>query len=328
MVVIMIKLHSFLLSGLVISSQLIGASADYSIYYKELKDLKKRPEVQILFDEDAHSGLSAIQRDIMTRKELGFFQRLARFMFLGLDVIVATPDTMPKLYAYVNTVSEQGRIITPTVFVTRKKGFFNAMASKLLMSTGGIVIGQKLLHDSSDEQIEAIVAHEIGHIKHNHVNKSLALSIVTRIIASQIGNAIISENGTWQNNMAKYLVVTEISSMLSALIINKRFEKEADLFACQCGKSNGIVSFFEFLQKKEQQQDDEFPAVLTVLEQNKAHLSHYDYSMLSLRYYLAKISHEYGRFVKYLYHETPLGAHPSHQARIDAAKAYLAQQQA
>jgi hypothetical protein len=47
-----------------------------------------------------------------------------------------------------------------------------------------------------------------------------------------------------------------------------------------------------------------------------------------MRYYLAKIGHECGRFVKYLYHETPLGAHPSNQARIDAAKAYLAQQEA
>ena len=46
----------------------------------------------------------------------------------------------------------------PTVFITRKENFFNACAAKVLTSSGGIVIGQDLIVESSEKELEAIVA--------------------------------------------------------------------------------------------------------------------------------------------------------------------------
>jgi hypothetical protein len=45
-----------------------------------------------------------------------------------------------------------------------------------------------------------------------------------------------------------------------------------------------------------------------------------------LRYYLAKGGHLCGKAFGYIYHNTPLGAHPSNEARIEAAQKYLQQE--
>jgi Zn-dependent protease with chaperone function len=345
MVVIMIKLHSFLLSGLVISSHLMGASVGRSVYYQELKNLRIDPQTKVMFDEDANDALGMIQRDIITYKELSWFQRFTRSALLGLDVVVVTPETMPKLYGYVEDVCNYGHMSMPVVFITRKEGFFNALALKVFMGVGSIVIGQKLLKKLSDQELEAIVAHEIGHIKHNHSNKMLVLNAakLAAIVSLMIYfykegdvsvDSIIDENGVevpvynFNGLLLKLYGISSVVSTIGAFVVNKRFEKEADLFACQFGKSQGIIDFFELIKQKEQERDDEFVITYDILQNNRVCLPSGKYISFIMRYYLAKIGHECGRFVKYLYHETPLGAHPSNQARIDAAKAYLAQQEA
>lgn len=327
------KLSTIVFSGLLISSHLIISTSNHGVYYNELKALKKAPETKALFDEEAHGGLSAIQRDITIYKELTFFQRWVRSDFLGLDVIIVTPATMPRLYAYVETVCQKAEIVMPTIFVTRKEGFFNAFAQKLLVSTGGIVVGQQLLHDVSDEELEAVVAHEIGHIMHNHVNKMMCLSIFKWIIYDRLCNFFIQLPANWTGTdlgkaTLKSIVAYNIASLVPSLIINKRFEKEADAFACECGKSDGIIKFFERLEQKWQSREGEFDVTYDLLQQNKADIIGIGYSFLALRYYMARSGHAVLKAFRSLYHDTFLGAHPSNQARIDAAKEYLAEQQA
>ncbi len=316
------KLCRVLLSGLLITSSFISSASSHGIYYTELEVLRNAPSTKQIFDEDAHSGLSKIHCDILTDKELSFFQRLIRGAFLGCDVVIVTSETMPVLYAYVDGICQKAEIVTPTIFVTRQDGFFNAFAQKLLVSTGGILIGQKLLHDLTDDAIEAVVAHEIGHIKHNHVNKMLALSVVDWI-AYYVMLEAMSVKG--QPSGSEVLFAWVASSFVSLLIINKRFEKEADEFACKDnGKAKGIVEMFELILKKDELREEEFVAVGELLQQNWSQLSFYDNTMLGLRYSLAKFGHNFTKAYKHIYHNTFLGAHPSPEARIAAAKEYLA----
>lgn len=345
MVVVMMKRYSFLLFSVVFSSHLMGVSGGHGVYYQELKGLKVNQQTKVMFDKDANQALSMIQRDMITIKELSWFQRFVRSGLLELDVVVVTEEIMPKLYGYVKDVCKHGHMSMPVIFITRKEGFFNAFALKLLMSTGSIVIGQKLLKESSDQELEAIIAHEIGHIKCNHSNTLLALGAANltaigllMLYFYQEGDILAVNTIDQQGNPVQYYNcyrlllklygISSLVSTISAFLVNKRFEKEADLFACQFGKSQGIIDFFELMKQKEQERDDEFVITDDILQKNKDDFSFNDYGMFLIRYYLAKIGHECGKFVKYIYHETPLGAHPSHQARIDAAKKYLAQQQA
>ncbi len=333
------KFFQILLSGMVVLFQVPFIAAEttnnHGVYYQELKTFKKSPQTKEIFDEDAHYGLSTIQSDIITFKNLTYFQRMVRAAFLALDVVVVTPETMPLLYSYVDGICKKAHIETPTIFITRRKGFFNAAAQKLLMSSGGIVIGQKLMKESSDEALEAIVAHEIGHIKHNHVNKILALSVLNHILfltlSYKLGlleiNVAETKKGITVNDLGKFYALKVILSYLPSLIINKRFEKQADEFAYKVnGKGAGIIEFFELILKKEQLREEEFVSVYALLQENKDNISSSDYYDLIMRYYLAYAGHSFKKFYTKVYHETFVGAHPSHQSRIDAVKKYMAEQ--
>lgn len=161
-----------------IFTSLMQAETSQNIYIEELTAFKTSPDYQLIFNEDANPILQGIERDIENCQHLSWLQRLIRSTFLSQDVIVVTPKTMPKLYSYIETLCKTSEIKTPIVFLTREKGFFNAAAQKLLMSTGAIIIGQKLLLETSDKELESVIAHEMGHIKYNHVNKSMAINFL------------------------------------------------------------------------------------------------------------------------------------------------------
>ena len=318
------NLCKVVLSSLLITSHFMVLSGNHGIYYSELKAYKKDPATQEMFDEYAHSGLAKIQSDITIYKNLTFFQRFVRSAFLSQDVILVTPETLPKLYEYVDSICKKADIVTPAIFVTRKDGFFNAFAQKLFTSTGGIIIGQKLMHDLSDEAMEAIVAHEIGHIKYNHINKMMALSVVDWLAYFALLK-LLSNNGRISESRKCFAWIA--SSFVSVAVINKRFEKEADEFACkENGKSQGIIEFFEFILDKEQLREEEFVAIAELLQKNSADLSLWSNMTLNLRYQLAKLGHNFSKAYKYVYHNTFLGAHPSPEARIAAARQYLQQE--
>ena len=332
------NIYKVLLPGLLLASSFISATSNHGVYYSELRAFKKAAATKEIFDEDAHSGLAKIQRDITTYKNLSLFQRIVRSLFLMFDVVVATPETMPKLYAYTEGICKKANIKTPTIFITRQRWLLNAAAQKLLMSSGAIIIGQKLMHDISDDALEGVIAHEIGHVKYNHVNKSLGLYICRDICYFMLCKALKLDGliiGTSYEDvqaqiksikMKRFLL--DLSLYLAVfLIINKRFEKEADEFACKDnGKSKGMIEFFECMLQKEQLREEEFVAIKKLLQENWSELSLFDNMMLRGRYYIAKGIHLCGKAFHYIYENTPLGAHPSPEARIEAAKKYLQQE--
>ena len=312
---------------------------NHGVYYDELEKLKNAPETKLLFNEDAHPVLAEIQRDLIMCKNLTSFQRFVRCAFLALDVVVVTPETLPQLYEYIDSICKKAVIATPTIFISRKSSFLNAFAEKLLMSTGGIVIGQKLINELSDQAIEAVIAHEIGHIKYNHSNKHLALRALTLITGAIVWLKLgikqgIMESDTDAQKEMKVLIYwvklgafVNVFSYLPSLIINKRFEKEADEFAYKAnGKGAGIIEFFELILKKDELREEEFVSIYALLQKNKNNISISDYYSLIMSYYLARAGQLYWNLYNEIYHETFVGAHPSPQARIEAAKKHIRQQ--
>ena len=216
----------------------------------------------------------------------------------------------------------------PTIFVTRdvtwKQGIFNACAQKLFASSGAIVIGQKLLRETTDAELEAVVAHELGHIKYNHVNKRILLSILTIIATNTLNGCLPSEKKL--SSTTSFL----IKLYLPDLIINKRFEKQADEFAYKfVGKANGTIAFHENLIKRNKKYfDEDFEKTYDILQKNKPQLAILDRYLLTTRYYLASFFNKLNKTYRWIYLNTPLGAHPSSEERIQAVKDYLAQKEA
>lgn len=311
------------------------------VYIEELNNFKNSPDYQLIFkdNQDTHPLLQVTERNLVNYKQLSSLQRLIYSAFLALDTIVITPDTMPQLYAFIDDICAKAKIKTPVVFLTREKGFFNAAAQKLLMSTGAVVIGQKLLLETSQEELEAVICHEIGHLKHNHSNKHTAIALSTLLVAGAssyylskqaLGRADIDPALEWMRPLLQlmpYVVAGKIASLAVALIppfiINKRFEKEADEFAKTMGKSAGLIAFFKRLQAKQASLDHDFEHTRGMLDANKNNLSWSDYLELSASYYLTKW---HNKAYTWLYYNTSLGQHPSPEARIQEVQDYVASQ--
>lgn len=315
-------------------------------YRQEFKAFETNPHYRAIFDEDAHVGLKDIQADVENYKQLSFLQRCVRFAFLGLEVVVVTPETMPMLYGFIDTICKEQRIKTPTVFIAKDRGFFNAGAQKLLVSSGAIVIGKKLLEETSDKELQGVVAHELGHIVHNHVNKSILINYLSFFITNSALQYIFNRSNlqiglhlNLQYKMSIYkisidvlplitfYITSKIAPCIVSCIINKRFEKQADEFAYRVtDNGEGVIEFFEHLKKKEQSLENDFDGTYFTIKDNKAKIGYLDYYYLMARYGFAKAWHMIDKGYRWIYHNTRLGAHPSHENRIKAAKEYLAQQ--
>ncbi|MGB8468068.1 MAG: hypothetical protein WCE21_03610, partial [Candidatus Babeliales bacterium] len=125
---------------------------------------------------------------------------------------------------------------------------------------------------------------------------------------------------THMRNVAFWLTI----SLLPSLIINKRFEQEADRFACEkMGKATGIISFFTRIQNIEKEQDKEYERTKDMINQNKESFGSFLHGRFMGSYYAAKCSHLVNKGLKWLYHNTPLGAHPSPAERVKAAEEYI-----
>lgn len=288
-------------------------------YLNELKLLKKSVGYKNVFDLESNQDLRKIRRDINNYQQMDSIERSLYSVLLAQDTFAITEKTMPKLFSYIKDICEKSNIKVPTIFITSTEGILNAFATKLFATKGAILITQKIIKQSTDEELEAIVAHEIGHIKHNHVNKTIALNLLANIAAHQIANKILGENRSWLANIATYMA----GSLVTSFLISKRFEKQADAFACSLNKEKGIIGFFEKIEKRHDKNNQDFVDVRKELSDNKAKLSFGDNLKLNARYYTALISNKINNAFRAIYHHTPLGAHPSPKYRINKAKESL-----
>jgi len=317
--------HRIIFLSLSIFSSSLVSTSNHGIYYNELKALKKAPETKALFEQDIDGNsrttqdnlgiynpifldngerelfsqwdkirrtlsLGNIKRQITISKELSFIDRILIVGLCGYndDLIIVTDETMPALYNYVSSLSKEAKIVIPFLFISLKN--CSISSRKILTFRSSVVIGQQLLHDVSDEELEALVAQQIGHIKYYHTNKKALVN----------GIALIGF----------------IVPALSSLLVSKRFAKQADMFASEvAGKANGLIKFYKRLKEKDQLRMAEYDEVFKMLTENAATIPMLSYLILIIGYHMAKTE----RCIEEIYHKF---AYPSHQERIDAAKKY------
>ena len=150
---------------------------------------------------------------------------------LDCGTLVINEENMPQLYQYIQEICTTAKIPTPIVLVTILPGSCNAAAIKLLINSGVVMIGRDMFIETDDEEVEAVLAHEIGHIKHDHVNKKsflhaglAGLSLLSRAIMYHL----VKDRPSWGEhpiafNLLLGVVAGNVSEWLSKLIINKRF---------------------------------------------------------------------------------------------------------
>lgn len=150
-------------------------------------------------------------------------------------------NKMPSLYNYLQQICSKNNMTVPSVWLENS---WLEKASASEADKGRIYLSTKIIEQSGAEELEGILAHELGHIKHGHCIKTGLINIPTYVIA-----LILSKY--YAKGLVKRLLATYVSAnIVSNLIIGRKCEVEADRFAFENGKAKGLLSFFSRKQKQ------------------------------------------------------------------------------
>lgn len=128
----------------------------------------------------------------------------------------------------------------------------NAMIAGLLPHPRYVLFTDRLLNELSPDEIEAVLGHEVGHVRHHHLAfyvlfLALSLSVLTGLanladryfsVGSQVP-WLINWLGDWQAIIA--LLVMAVYVVIAFGFLSRRCEREADLFGCRavsCGRTD------------------------------------------------------------------------------------------
>jgi STE24 endopeptidase len=118
-----------------------------------------------------------------------------------------------------------------------------------------IVFFDTLIDSLDDEELEAVLAHELGHFKHKHVTKMLIASAFMTLISFAILGWLITQDWFFSglgvdthSNAAALLLFTLVSPVFTIFMqpisayFQRKFEFEADDFASNNAKASKMIS--------------------------------------------------------------------------------------
>lgn len=128
----------------------------------------------------------------------------------------------------------------------------NAMIAGLLPQPRYVLFTDRLLEELTPEELEGVLGHEVGHVRHRHMLLYLTFILLSLLLLSGLTSAIdrwlsaygwsggvFTRLGEWQTlvsilGLAAYIVV-------AFGFLSRRCEREADLFGCRalsCGRTD------------------------------------------------------------------------------------------
>jgi len=133
---------------------------------------------------------------------------------------------------------------------SKANAFFSGMLGKK-----SIVLYDTLIEENTDEELVAVLAHEVGHFKKKHVAKSIALSIVqTGVMLFILGLALKSEMLSEALKVSTHsfhigliafgILFSPISTVLGIFmnVFSRKNEFEADAFAKETSSKESLIS--------------------------------------------------------------------------------------
>jgi Zn-dependent protease with chaperone function len=122
----------------------------------------------------------------------------------------------------------------------------NAFATGFDGSTHVVLWDTLLDGRFSDGEITAVVAHELGHVKHRHVLKALGWFTLSALVALYVVSRVTRRRGDLAEpaNLPYALLVLTLVGLLAAPLANlvsRRYEAEADWQALQATKDPAAV---------------------------------------------------------------------------------------
>ena len=130
----------------------------------------------------------------------------------------------------------------------------NAMVLGIVPWARYVVFTDRLLHGLDDDEVDAVLGHEIGHVYHRHIvfyAAFLMLSAATVSLAGVAGLRLAVDlgAGTWLADAGDWLHLPPLIGMGVYLfvvfgLLSRRCERQADVFGCRagsCGSPNCVA---------------------------------------------------------------------------------------
>jgi Zn-dependent protease with chaperone function len=175
-----------------------------------------------------------------------------------------------------------------------------------------------------------MLAHELGHIKFNHANKSLKIYLPTFIVMyllvqssihldKESRNSYRLQTGCWP--LIDFRLPSLVAYVVTRLVYGKRLEQEADRFAYHdAGKARGLLSTLKDFERREKEFENDLQVASALLEENKLKIHSEDRFLLNLNYYLVRIFYGIGDWI---HHDSWIASHPRTAERIATIEKYL-----
>ena len=138
------------------------------------------------------------------------------------------------LLEMIHRISSQSGITTPKVYIA-EVGFPNAFAYSSPIAGRRVAITRPLFNLLTREELEAVLAHELGHLKHRDMELLFAIGLIPSLIFYVAYGLIFSSNNRQQSGYA-FIVALALMALsfvfnLVILGINRMRETYADINA-------------------------------------------------------------------------------------------------
>ena len=193
-------------------------------------------------------GIPALAKEVAFRLPPSTEKALGRDALAGLDRILLSPTQLPaahqeELRALFSRLASglEGAADYRLEMRSSKRLGANALA----LPSGIVVVTDQLVELAhSDDEIAAVLAHEIGHLRQRHALRRLLQDSATVLLVAAVTGDLTS--------------IASLASALPAMLLQAKysrdFEREADEFALDTMKRHGIPagSFAAILLRMEQ----------------------------------------------------------------------------
>ncbi len=142
-----------------------------------------------------------------------------RIVEYSMKVEQVSEDKYPKLHRMVEETSDRAGVDKPELMISRVE-MPNAFAYGNLFSGHKVAVTEGLLETLEEEEVEAVLAHEIGHLKHNDSEVMMFISILPAIFM-MLGRMLLWSSifGGRRRNGAPILLIA-FGSMFFYFLLN------------------------------------------------------------------------------------------------------------
>ncbi len=209
-------------------------------------------------------GMIGGQSGVVIAFGLAVVMNLGSYWFSDTMVVKMTgaqpvaPGSAPRLEAMIERLSQRAGLPTPALYIVPDPQP-NAFATGRNPERAVVAVNQGLLDMLDEREIEAVVAHELGHVKHRDtltmaIVATLAGAIMT--LASLARWGMILGGGSRDNDnggalgMLVAMLVAPLAAVLIQTGISRAREFEADRAAAELtGSPDGLINALRKLER-------------------------------------------------------------------------------